>query len=229
MQAVIFAAGKGTRMDPLTRDNSKLLLKVLGIPILERNLEQLNNLVDEVILVVGYRGELIQEYFGKHYKNLKITYALQKEQLGTGDAAKQALPFLLGQCLFMNGDDLYDKQDIQRILKKYPSILVAQAEHPERFAVVETKDDKVTSLVEKPEHPKGNLVSVGMYFLDSSIFQRDIEKALRGEYEFTDYVRLWLKEKDLYFVVAKEWLPISIPENIVAAERVLKMRNMDSA
>ena len=229
MQAVIFAAGKGTRMNPLTRYNSKLLLKVLGIPVLERNLEQLNNLVDEVILVVGHRGELIQEYFGNHYKNLKITYALQKEQLGTGDAAKQALPFLRGQCLFMNGDDLYDKHDIRRILKKYPSILVTRADHPERFAVVETKGDKITSLVEKPEHPKGNLVSIGMYFLNPSIFQWDIEKSLRGEYEFTDYVQRWLEEKDLYFVVTKEWLPISIPKNISEAERILKMRNMDSA
>ena len=80
MQAVIFAGGRGTRMNSLTKHNTKLLLKILGVPILERNLEQLNGLVDEVILVIGYKGEMIREYFGGRYKNLKLTYAVQEEQ-----------------------------------------------------------------------------------------------------------------------------------------------------
>lgn len=224
MQVVIFAAGRGTRMGVLTKDKPKLLLEVLGIPVLEHNIEQLNNLVDEVILIVGYKGEMIQKYFGRKYKNLKIMYAWQKEQMGTGNAAKQALPFLRDRCLFMNGDDLYSKGDLVRLLGKYPSILVAKAEHPERFATVETRGEEIIDLVEKPEHPKGNLVSIGAYFLDSSIFRWSIQKSKRGEYEFTDYVKQWIKRRKLYFVVAKTWIPITFPESLKEAERILKQK-----
>lgn len=224
MQTVIFAAGRGTRMGVLTKDKPKLLLQVLGIPVLEHNIQQLNGLVDEVILVVGYKGEMIQKYFGGRYKNLKITYAWQKEQLGTGNAAKQALPFLRDKCLFMNGDDLYSRDDIARLLKQYPSILVAKTEHPERFATVETQGNTIVGLVEKPEHPQGNLVSIGAYFLDPSIFRWSIKKSKRGEYEFTDYVKQWIKRKKLYFVIAKTWIPITFPESLKEAERILKKK-----
>ncbi|MDP4007342.1 MAG: NTP transferase domain-containing protein, partial [bacterium] len=64
MQAVIIAAGKGMRMRPLTLNLPKPLLRVMGKSILERNLEQLQGLVDEVILVIGYKGEAIKKYFG---------------------------------------------------------------------------------------------------------------------------------------------------------------------
>lgn len=221
-QAVIFAAGRGTRMGALTKDKPKLLLELLGIPVLEHNMKQLNNLVDEVILVVGYKGEMIQKYFGRRYEDLEITYAWQREQLGTGNAAKQALPFLRDRCLFMNGDDLYARHDLKKLLQKYPSILVAKAEHPERFAVVETKGGEIVSLIEKPEHPKGNLVSIGAYFLDPSIFRRSIKKSKRGEYEFTDYVKQWIKRRKLYFVVAKTWIPITSPESLKEAEQILQ-------
>lgn len=209
-------------MGALTKDKPKLLLEVLGIPILEHNIKQLNNLVDEVILVVGYKGEMIQKYFGRRYKNLDITYTWQKEQLGTGNAAKQALPFLRDRCLFMNGDDLYSRGDIKRLLQRYPSILVAKVEHPEHFAVVKTRREKIVDLVEKPEHPKGNLVSIGAYFLDPSIFRWSIQKSKRGEYEFTDYVKQWIRRRTLYFVVAKTCIPITFPESLKEAERILQ-------
>lgn len=211
-------------MGTLTKNKPKLLLEVLGIPVLEHNMEQLNGLVGEVILIVGYKGGMIQRHFGKSYKKLKITYAWQKKQLGTGNAAQQALPFLRDKCLFMNGDDLYSRGDIQRLLQRYPSILVAKAEHPERFAIVETRGEEIVGLVEKPEHPKGSLVSIGAYFLDPSIFHWSIQKSKRGEYEFTDYVRQWIKRRKLYFVVAKTWIPITFPESIREAERMLRKK-----
>jgi len=225
MQAVILAAGKGTRMRPLTSKLPKPLLQIGGQRILEHTIEQLHGIVDEVILVVGYRGKLIQKSFRDNYKGIKITYAWQKKQSGTGDAAKQALPFLKGPCLFINGDDLYDKRDIKKILGKYPSILVATTEHPERYAVIETKGNRVISLLEKPKHPTGNLVSVGMYFLDPLIFQWNIKKSSRGEYEFTDYIRKWLKKKTLHYVISSRWIPITTPENLLEAKRILKLGN----
>ncbi|MDP2864110.1 MAG: sugar phosphate nucleotidyltransferase, partial [bacterium] len=74
IRAIILAAGKGRRFQPLTNSRPKPLLKVLDKTILEYNLDQLNNLVREVVLVVGYQGEKVRNLIGERYKNLKIKY-----------------------------------------------------------------------------------------------------------------------------------------------------------
>ncbi|HEA84555.1 MAG TPA: hypothetical protein ENI04_01055 [Candidatus Wildermuthbacteria bacterium] len=221
MQAVIFAAGKGIRMHPLTDSTPKPLLPVGDTSILEHNLSQLSGLVDEVILVVGYKGEMIESKFGDSYGDIKIQYVWQNTQKGTGDAALQAAPFLDESCLFLNGDDLYNKDDIAALLKIFPAIMVAESEHPEDFGVITTKGDRVTELFEKPENPASKLVNTGAYHLPSSILKVSIEKSARGEYEFTDYVKKILQDSSLFYSVAEKWFPIANPESLDAAENFL--------
>lgn len=221
MQAVIFAAGRGVRMRPLTNSTPKPLLSIGNTSILEHNLSQLSGLVNEVILVVGYKGEMIESQFGDSYGDIKIKYVWQNTQKGTGDAAHQAAPFLAKACLFLNGDDLYDKDDIGNLLKLFPAIMVAESEHPENFGVITTKGDKVIELLEKPENPTSTLVNTGAYHLPSFILQSDIQKSVRGEYEFTDYVKQVLQDSSLFYSVAKKWFPISTPESLYAAESFL--------
>ena len=71
MQAVILAAGKSTRTYPLTLTKPKPLLKVANKTLLEHNLENLNNIVDEAIIIVGYRKNLIKKHIGNKYKNIR--------------------------------------------------------------------------------------------------------------------------------------------------------------
>ena len=222
MQAVIIAAGKGTRMHPLTLKLPKSFLRVLGKSILERNLEQLKGLVDEVILVIGYKGEAIKKYFGFSYKGIKIAYVWQEQQLGTGHAAKLALPYLKDRFLLMYGDDLYIKKDIEKLLAKCPSILLGKVENPSQFGVVITKGDHVKEIIEKPENPQSDLVNAGLYYLEPSVFQVEIEKSSRGEYEFTDYIKKLLERERLFFVVAENWIPISSPGNLQSAAEKLQ-------
>ena len=92
MQAVILAAGEGTRLRPLTYQTPKPLLKVAGKPILQYNLEYLEGLVDEAILVIGYKGDQIKDYFGMQFQGLSIRYVHQKERLGTANAVAQVEP-----------------------------------------------------------------------------------------------------------------------------------------
>ena len=94
MQAVILAAGKSTRTYPLTISRPKALIKILNKPILQRNLEQLAGLVDEVIIIVGYKADMIKNYFGTAFSGMKITYVEQKEQLGTGHALIQVKDYV---------------------------------------------------------------------------------------------------------------------------------------
>src|SRR3989344_6983516 len=123
MQAIILAAGIGKRMRPLTLRKPKPLLSVAGKPVLKRTLDQLVGLVDEVILVVGYKGKMIEDHFGSSYRRMRLRYVWQRNPLGTGAAAKRALPYLRGDFLLLYGDDLYERKDIQKVLKKRPSIL----------------------------------------------------------------------------------------------------------
>lgn len=222
MQAVIIAAGKGMRMRPLTDKTPKPLLKVGEKSIVERNLDQLKGLAEEVILVVGYKGKLIHQHLGKQYKGIKLTYVWQKEQKGTGAAARLALPYLKGEFLLMYGDDLYQRKDILRVFKYCPSILLGRTENPSQFGVVETKRRWVTNIIEKPKNPKSTLVNTGLYFLDPSVFNTTIRKSKRGEYEFPDYLKHLLKKGNLAFCVTKDWQPISTLEDLRKARLALK-------
>jgi len=217
MQAIILAAGNGVRLQPLTCTRPKPLIKIFEKSILEHNLDQLRGIVKEVILVVGYKGELIQKKIGKKYKEIKIRYVWQKTPKGTGDAAKYALPYLKDRFLLLNGDDFYFKEDLKKLIKKFPAIL-AKKEDPTNFgAIIVKKDGKVKEIVEKPEKKISNLANIGAYYLPKEIFKYRIKKSKRGEYEFPDYINQFARNHSLYFVEAKNWVPISFSWNLLDA------------
>ena len=115
MQAVILAAGKGTRMFPMALKKPKPFIEVANKPVLEHNLEQLLGLVNEIIIIVGYKKDMIMDRFGDNYKGIKITYVIQEEQLGTGHAVLMAEKFVNEKFLVMNGDDLFSRKDMQTL------------------------------------------------------------------------------------------------------------------
>ncbi len=221
-KAVILAAGNGVRTQPLTLIRPKPLLKVVDKTILEHNLNELIGLVREVIIVIGYRGDMIKTLIGDKYKGMDIRYVVQKEQLGTGDAAKRAGEFLEGRFLLLNGDDLYFKKDIKKCLKEYPSILLGKVDNPSSFGVIEHQNGFVKNLVEKPERfPENALVNTGLYYLDKSIFNLNISKSPRGELEFTDYIRGFILNERLRYKEAGKWMPVSYPWNLLEANEFL--------
>ena len=85
IQAVIMAAGKSTRTWPLTLTKPKPLLKVMNKEIIKHNLDALQGLVGEVIIIVGFKKEMIIEKIGRKYGKLKIRYAGAEETVGHRD------------------------------------------------------------------------------------------------------------------------------------------------
>ena len=226
MQTIILAAGEGTRTHPLAINKPKPLIKVCGKTILEHNLDQLSGLTKEVVLVIGYKGEAIKSLIGNRYKNLDIKYVWQKKPMGTGDAAKIAMPLIKDKFLLLNGDDLYDKKDIKLCLKKSACILLKKVENGSSFGQVVIKQNLVKGLVEKSKKPISNIVNTGAYFLDKSIFDFKIKKSSRNEYEFTDYIKAFIKSHKLYFVLAENWIPLPYVWNILDVnEFLLKTAN----
>lgn len=217
MQAVILAAGKGIRFLPLSETKPKPLFSLFGKSILEYNLDELEGLVKEAIIIVGYKKEMIAEKIGKKHGSIKITYIEDDAVEGTGSSARLAHPLLKDRFLLLNGDDFYSREDIKKAIDKFPSILVKEHENPSCFGVIDEEEGYAKNIVEKPDNPPSKLVNAALYCLPKDIFDYEIEKSIRGEYEFTDYVRKFINEKKLRVCEAFFWVPASYPWDIFNA------------
>jgi len=119
MQAVILAGGLATRLGPLTEAIPKSMVRIGDRPFLEYQIEVLReNGIEDLLLCVGYLGELVQEFFGDGERfGVRISYSFDGEKLlGTGGALKKAESFLQDEFFLMYGDSylLYDYQAIKR-------------------------------------------------------------------------------------------------------------------
>jgi len=223
MQAIILAAGEGKRLRPLTEHIPKPLVPVKGRPILEYTLSILPPEIDEVILVVGYRGDHIKRHFGDALKGISLKYVEQKRLLGTGDALELARPHLKGgRFLVLYADDLYHPEDLANCAGKDLSILVKEAEHPERFGVcIVDENDRLVQMLEKVPNPPSNLVNIGVYSLDERIFTVDKVMLPNGEYNLAEQIGSLAKNEPMFITRARFWHPIGYPEDVVNAERWL--------
>ena len=205
-------------MLPLTETRPKPLLKIANKTILEYNLDALSNIVSEVFLVVGCKKEMIMDYFGLKYKNLKITYVIQKDPLGTGNAVLQAENFVKGNFIVMNGDDIYSREDIKKCVKQY-SVLGQKVQTPERFGVLVSKKPFgiLDKIVEKPQSFVSDIANTALYFVNDSIFDllKKTKKSARNEYEFVDAVTEFSKTNKLKIVLTDKWLSIGYPWHLL--------------
>lgn len=224
MQAVILAAGKSTRMYPLTLTRPKPLLKVANKTLLEYNLGSLNGIVDEVILVVGYKKNMIKKFIGNKYKNLRIKYVDQKQQLGTSHAVSLVESHIKDRFLLLMGDDIYPKDDINECAKYRYSILTTKVKNPQNFGVIIQKNKILVDLVEKPKKFISNLISIALYSLDKGIFDyiKKIKKSKRNEFELPDAIKLLSKKQKIHCINSKKWLPIVYPSDLLKADKIIR-------
>ncbi|MBD3164509.1 NTP transferase domain-containing protein [Candidatus Woesearchaeota archaeon] len=229
MKAVILAAGKSTRTYPLTLSMPKPLLKISNKALIEHNLEQLMDLVDEAMIVIGYRGEMIQKYLGHRFGNIELKYVEQKKQLGTGHALLQAESYIKGgRFLVMMGDDVYFRGDIRKCLKYDLAVMVKRVQNYQDFGIFTQKGDRILELQEKPKNYISDLANTACYVFDNKIFGclRKIKKSSRGELELTDGFNLLAKSEDIFSVEAKVWLPVSYPWNLLEADQIIRDRDI---
>ncbi len=222
IQAVIMAAGKSTRTWPLTLTKPKPLLKVMNKEIIKHNLDALQGLVDEVIVIVGFKKEMIVEEIGHKYGKLKIKYVEQKKQLGTGHALKYAEKLIKSKFIVIGGDDIFSETDIKACLRHKYAVLGCKVEDPGRFGVFVLKGKEVRKVVEKPEKFVSDIANTGLYIFDKSVFEFKLRKSQRGEYEIVDYVNALIKrEKVVCQKVKEHWLSVGYPWDLIEANSVL--------
>ena len=222
MQAVILAAGRGTRMRPLTYDIPKAMLPLRGKPILEYTLSFLPSFVDEIIIVINYLGEHIQEYFGEKFNGRKITYILQDKLNGTGGAIHNCRHLLRDKFLVIMGDDLYHKKDIENACNYDLCALAYEVEDPTRFGVFRIDDNSnLLEVVEKPETKDNKMANIGVYTLSKKFFDYDLVPVSQAEFGLPQTLAKMAKDYPVKILKAKLWHPIGYPEDLQKAEEVL--------
>jgi bifunctional UDP-N-acetylglucosamine pyrophosphorylase/glucosamine-1-phosphate N-acetyltransferase len=230
MKAVILAAGRGKRMMPLTADKPKPLIEVLGKPVIAHLIEALPAEIDEIVVVVGYLGEMIKTYLGESFAGRKMHYVEQKELTGHIPALRLARQYLAPgeRFLILPADDIRGKDDLARLVSHPLAVGVHEVEHPERFGIVVPSDKgTIADIEEKPEHPKSNLATTMAYVLDDSIFEYQEKIHGDGEYYLPPVVAQVAKDKDIFIERETGWIPIGYPEDIQKAEAILKSRGVE--
>ncbi len=224
MQSVILAAGSSTRTFPLTLTRPKPLLKAANKTILEYNLEALKEVSGEIIIVVGYKKEMMEKFVKENCKNLNIKLIEQKEQLGTGHAVSILEKHINGRFLLLMGDNIYSKQDIKEVSKHKYSILAKKVKNPEIFGVIIEKNGLVKNIMEKPKNPPSDLASCALYSLDKKIFEllKKLKKSERNEYEITDAIRHLANRGSVHCVHSSSCLQISYPWDLLEADREIR-------
>ena len=241
MKAVILAAGEGTRLNPITINRPKSLIKINGKTILEYTLTTLKQSgISEIIIVTNYREKDIQQYFGNGKKyNLKISYKKQKKMDGTATAVGVTESLIENNFILIYGDLLFSPKVIKKIIaafktKKIDGVMaVTPIENPEGYGIVEIdKENKVKKIIEKPKiNTSSKLVNAGLYIFSKKIFQKikQIDASIRGEYELADAISLFIKEEKQILAVRidkDDWMDIGRPWDLLKANAwILKKFN----
>ncbi|WP_202320732.1 bifunctional sugar-1-phosphate nucleotidylyltransferase/acetyltransferase [Archaeoglobus neptunius] len=228
MQAVILAAGEGTRMRPLTYTKPKVMLPVANRPILQHLLENLINTgIDDVVMVVGYRDETVRNHFGGEFEGVRIRYVRQTRQLGTANALLSAEHLLEEEFIMLNGDAIVFEDDLRKIVEQKNSVAVVEVSNPSSFGVVELENGFIRRIIEKPESPPTNLINAGIYHFDSRIVDclRKTPLSERGEYEITDTITMAINGGMKFRAVKVEsWIDVGYPWDLLKANKALLAR-----
>ncbi len=224
MQAVILAAGEGTRMRPLTLSLPKPLIKVAGVPIIEHVVRAFPGKIDEIIIITGYLGHQIREYCGSEFCGRRTVYVEQGAEKGTAAALACARSHLKAPFLITNADDLLDRADLELLITHDYALLVSESEKPELFGVIALNaDGTLKSIIEKPARPESNLVFTGAAVLAPAFFDFAPDRG-QGEVYLASQVTRCAQQHRFAVVRASFWMPIGYVEHIARAEAAIAQR-----
>ena len=235
MDAVVLAAGEGTRLRPLTEDKPKGMVEVAGQPILTHCFESLVELgADRLVVVVGYMKETIIEHYGDEYAGVPITYTHQREQNGLAHALLTVEKHVDDDFMLMLGDNVF-RANLEDVVRRHreeradAAFLVEEVpiEEAGRYGVCDTNQyGEIVEVVEKPADPPSNLVMTGFYTFTPAIFHAChlVQPSDRGEYELSEAVNLLLQSGRTIDAIGLDgWrVDVGYPEDRDEAERRLE-------
>ena len=237
MKVIILLAGYGTRMRPHTWSRPKALMKLAGNTTIGHLLDEMMPiLTEEVIFVVGYRGDQIREWIDANYPQLDTHYVVQEVAKGQAHAVGMCREFLEkdGEVVVAFGDGVirgpygdYHKvagDDADAVLTYF------HVEDPRPFGVVvENEAGFVTHFVEKPESMDNKKAAVGInWFRSSKQLMEAIDRIQRegrmtkGEYFMADAYNVMLEEGAKFRTMPVEfWLDAGKPAHTLDSNQQL--------
>ena len=230
MNAIVPVAGRGKRLRPHTHTQPKVLMNVAGKPILAYILDDLRDLgVEEIVLVVGYLAEKVEEYVRERYP-FRAHFVHQDEPMGNGHAVYLAREYLADPTLIIFGDTVVRADLRAAATMAHSAIGVHRVADPRAFGVVELDGDgTVKHLWEKPATPPSDLAAVGVYMIQRPApFRGALERLVNehrmtnGEYWLADALQIMIDsgEKLKTFPV-DQWYDCGTSEALLTANRAL--------
>ncbi len=228
MKAFLLAAGKGTRLQPLTFHTPKCLIPICGRPLIEYwfDLFELYG-IDEVLINTSHLSDIVEKYIINHARNLKIKTVFEETLLGSGGTIQENRDFIEGEESFFifyadNLTNINLKKMLQFHLEKGKNSTLAlfNVPNPRECGIIEMDEDStILSFKEKPEIPASDLAFAGIiistpglmdYFPDREVFDlgHDVLPHVNGNaagYVMDDYL-----------------LDVGTPEKLDQAEKDVK-------
>ena len=232
MQAVILAAGESSRFWPLNYQH-KTLFKIMGRPLIWWTIDGLRNAgIKNIIIIQGPKKDNEEELKNYNFSGLKISYVIQKEPKGMGNALWQTRSLLKGQFFVLNAERI-DIEEITYNLQlttynpKIKTLLFGQkTKNPQLFGIVKLKGDRVLEIVEKPAKGKepSNVRVVGVYLLEPNFFDY-YQKVKKEKYDFEKALSNYMKKNEVKFVFLKkskkELFSLKYPWRLFTLEKYL--------
>ena len=247
INAVILAAGKGTRMNSAT--TPKVLHKIMGKTLLGYVLDSVKDFTKEEFVIVGHQAEKVEEFLDKNYTSAKAV--LQTPQLGTGHAVSMVCPYLEnfdGLVLILCGDTpLITRKSLEKFIefhKKQNSditVMSTMFENPTNYGrIVRDDDNSLKAIVEEKDATAQQKlikeVNAGIYCLNwakiKPVFSQLTSNNAQGEYYLTDIIS-WGKTQKMNvnaFVLenSDEIYGINSRQNLATATKIMNDRTLDN-
>lgn len=221
MQAILLAAGKGTRMWPLATRTPKPLLPVAGRSLLWRMMDALAAAgASDCVVVVHHGAEQVTAAASAWRGAMKVRCVPQGEPRGTGHAVAAAAPHVTQDCLLAMADGLVDPATLAALAEAGGFVVAAQeVADPSRYGALHVAGDKVTGIQEKAAVAASKLVNTGFYRVPLAAVRAcaDLKPSPRGELEFTDVLGAWAKDGKVHWIPAQGWRDVGTPWDLLAA------------
>ena len=229
LPAIILAGGLGTRLRTVVSEIPKPMAPVCGKPFLHYLFQYLKKqAISEVILSVGYKAELIQEYFRESYLDIAIRYAIEQEPLGTGGGIKQAMLVANSDAYILNGDTFFDVNlttlhTCFTDRKASIALSLKHMEHFDRYGTVEIDNQNHVLQFHEKRYQDSGLINGGVYILSKNIFssvEALEQKTLPDKFSFEkEVLEKHLNNMPYYATVFNSYfIDIGIPEDYHRAQ-----------